>query len=504
MEGTPLVVVHGLFGWGTRKPLFGMFPSYFPIRCLQETWRKGPVVVVDVGCASSDHDRACEIFAQLVGCCTDYGEEHAKECGHSRYGKDFSGQALLKRWDGAHPVHLLGHSFGGNTAAALIALLAEDFWSLGTNVDWVLSLTCICSPLRGCSLVYAATGASAFADGKFMIRRWSPSHLMTIVMGIWLRMQVLCPGLKGLYDMRMDHWGQEPITLPQLRETNHPYWLSGDNVAVGSLPMHNHRGVKKRLSALSRTRLIAVIADGLEPVSPQVAFRAVFRICIVVALTVAAARRLKAMRLSRGWREKLAQAKLLAMAGSIAILLLVVTSPPEDDAKVAFWDTWFERQVTNFHDWINRPMLRLMAYVLMKTSSGFSDASGKLATRCGFARGRNDGVIDLASQRWLDAPGLRSSGAGRGRKDSTLRNVRSSESSMAFSAAESALGNSFSEVDLRTALHDRGGQAALEHGKWHVLHIPDSDHVLGTSFSSHSLGMYKTVLPLLESITRQR
>lgn len=59
-------------------------------------------------------------------------------------------QGLLKRWDATSPVHLVGHSFGGNTAVALYNMIAEDHWGLGTGPDWVVSVTAICAPLRGC------------------------------------------------------------------------------------------------------------------------------------------------------------------------------------------------------------------------------------------------------------------------------------------------------------------------------------------------------------------
>lgn len=35
---------------------------------------------------ASLHDRACEIFYSLKGGTVDYGEEHAREHGHDRYG----------------------------------------------------------------------------------------------------------------------------------------------------------------------------------------------------------------------------------------------------------------------------------------------------------------------------------------------------------------------------------------------------------------------------------
>lgn len=39
----------------------------------------------------------------------DYGEEHAREMGHGRWGRLYS-VGLYPSWSGEHPLHLLGHS----------------------------------------------------------------------------------------------------------------------------------------------------------------------------------------------------------------------------------------------------------------------------------------------------------------------------------------------------------------------------------------------------------
>eukprot|EP00966_Prymnesium_polylepis_P043955 1018847-Prymnesium_polylepis.1 len=116
LAAPPLVLVHGFFGYGSRRPLFGLAPPYFDLDALRAEW-PGEVVAVDIGGNSSNHDRACEVVAQLKGLRTDYGEEHAVCCGHDRFGEDHTGRARLSgRWDASRPVHIVGHSFGGNTA----------------------------------------------------------------------------------------------------------------------------------------------------------------------------------------------------------------------------------------------------------------------------------------------------------------------------------------------------------------------------------------------------
>lgn len=148
MNHCPVILIHGLFGWG---------PGELPI----PYWGTGtqvpsplPVFEANVGPISSFHDRACELIAQIKGVRVDYGEEHARLHGHARYGKDFSGKGFYPEWDAQHPVHLVGHSAGGNTMRVAQHLLAIDFHGLGSDAAWVKSISAISAVLNGTSLVY--------------------------------------------------------------------------------------------------------------------------------------------------------------------------------------------------------------------------------------------------------------------------------------------------------------------------------------------------------------
>lgn len=127
LSALPICLMHGLFGWGEVTPLWGAAPTYFPLTELRRLRPNGPIVAVAMGANSSNHDRACEAFAQLFGARTDYGEVHAQRCGHLRFGTDHTHRARLEQWDAEHPIHIVGHSFGGNTALALVTLLAQDY-----------------------------------------------------------------------------------------------------------------------------------------------------------------------------------------------------------------------------------------------------------------------------------------------------------------------------------------------------------------------------------------
>ncbi|EPQ29130.1 uncharacterized protein PFL1_03418 [Pseudozyma flocculosa PF-1] len=134
------------------------------------------VVFAPIGPVSSLHDRACELFYALRGGTVDYGAEHAREHGHSRWGRRFE-TALCPLWgrevrldngevEKRMPAHFLGHSLGGPTILKLQQLLRKGFFDAALDYDreagtrWrpedlLLSVTSISSPFRGTPLVYS-------------------------------------------------------------------------------------------------------------------------------------------------------------------------------------------------------------------------------------------------------------------------------------------------------------------------------------------------------------
>ncbi|MCR5698160.1 MAG: hypothetical protein K6G52_00825 [Treponemataceae bacterium] len=162
------VFVHGLSGWGHYDSLNNIFP-YWGLKngSLLKELRKAGFEVCDASVApqGSAWDRACELYAQLTGTVTDYGEEHSRRCGHPRYGRDFSKEPLISQWDAEHKINLIGHSFGGVTVRLLAHLMAEgskeeqeatDKENLsplfaGGKADWIYSVTTLASPHNGTS-----------------------------------------------------------------------------------------------------------------------------------------------------------------------------------------------------------------------------------------------------------------------------------------------------------------------------------------------------------------
>ena len=122
------IFVHGLSGWGSydkryqRMPYWGMSGGNLMEFLRSEGYSCYAASVAPEGSA---WDRACELYAQLAGAVTDYGAAHSEQCGHERFGPDFTGQPLIPDWESGRKLVLLGHSFGGATIRLFSELLAN-------------------------------------------------------------------------------------------------------------------------------------------------------------------------------------------------------------------------------------------------------------------------------------------------------------------------------------------------------------------------------------------
>ena len=160
------VFVHGLSGWGSYDtaykimPYWGMFNGELLIKLEKHGF---DCYAASVAPSSSAWDRACELYAQLTGTVVDYGKEHSERCGHDRFGEDFTGRALVEKWDSENKINLLGHSFGGATIRVFATLMAagseaekaftdekdiSPFFT-GGKEDWIYSITSLAAPHNG-------------------------------------------------------------------------------------------------------------------------------------------------------------------------------------------------------------------------------------------------------------------------------------------------------------------------------------------------------------------
>lgn len=122
------IFVHGAGGWGEYDavnrylPYWGMFSGDL-IAYLNE--RGYECYAASVAPGGSVWVRACELYAQLAGKQTDYGQAYSEKEHCARYGPDFTGRALIPEWNDEVRLVLIGHSMGGNTVRLLAHLLAH-------------------------------------------------------------------------------------------------------------------------------------------------------------------------------------------------------------------------------------------------------------------------------------------------------------------------------------------------------------------------------------------
>ena len=169
----PIILVHGFMGWGREE--MGNY-RYWGGRDDFEQYLKNEgytVYTASVGPVSSNWDRAVELYYQIKGDQVDYGKAHSELYGLVRKpdGKSYPG--LYPEWDENHPVHLIGHSMGGQTIRMLDYMLRtsildssgvkEDSDLLGVaHQGLIRSITSISTPHNGTTLSNIVTTGIPF------------------------------------------------------------------------------------------------------------------------------------------------------------------------------------------------------------------------------------------------------------------------------------------------------------------------------------------------------
>ena len=159
----PIILVHGFMGWGREE--MGSYRYWGGKYDIEKELRDNgyEVFTANIGPLSSNWDRAIELFYQIKGGQVDYGKGHSQSFGiiQKPKGKTFKG--FYPKWNKNNPVHLIGHSLGGQTIRMLDYLLKtsiqdssnikekSDF--LGNiNNGWIKSITSISTPHNGTTL----------------------------------------------------------------------------------------------------------------------------------------------------------------------------------------------------------------------------------------------------------------------------------------------------------------------------------------------------------------
>ncbi len=181
-------------------------------------------------------DRACELYAQIVGVRTDYGKRHSEENRHARYGRDFTGDALIPTWDENTELVLIGHSFGGATIRLFAELLAhgseeervateEDELSplfAGGMSERVFAIVTLAAPTNG-TTAYEISGDPNFDAKRVKVSLRHKFLDRVLKRGTRIKVDDRAANDWANYDMRIDNAKVLNERIPML---DHVYYLS--------------------------------------------------------------------------------------------------------------------------------------------------------------------------------------------------------------------------------------------------------------------------------------
>ncbi|KAB2084370.1 hypothetical protein ES319_A05G329200v1 [Gossypium barbadense] len=235
----PIVLVHGIFGFGKGK--FGSF-SYFG----GAEKKDERVLVPDLGSLTSIYDRARELFYYLKGGRVDYGEQHSKTCGHSRFGRIYE-QGHYPQWDEDHPIHFVGHSAGAQVVRVVQQMLADKAFEgyENTSENWVLSITALSGAFNGTTRTYL--DGMLPEDGQNM----KPLCLLQLCrLGVIIYDWLDIPLLKAYYNFGFDHfnlswrkvglWGLVDCLLGNAGPWATGDWILPDLTIQGSIKLNSN------------------------------------------------------------------------------------------------------------------------------------------------------------------------------------------------------------------------------------------------------------------------
>ena len=224
-SGKPAVIfVHGFLGFCRDEALgYQYWGGHDDLQqILDAKYTDMKVLSVCVGPVSSNYDRAVELFWKIKGGCIDYGAQHAATHGHQRWFKNSTqarnsadtrqcpsptaaaekNRAVYPQWDASHPIHIVSHSQGGQTARILAQLLASNgagpdgdtglFGPHTTSASWIKSVTTISTPNDGTTL----------SDAIVDYVPW----VQSLVGGLALLIGGNPDLTDMVYDFKLDHW----------------------------------------------------------------------------------------------------------------------------------------------------------------------------------------------------------------------------------------------------------------------------------------------------------
>ena len=215
----PIVLVHGFMGWGPEE--MGSYNywggKYDMVKEFEENGH--PIIITNVGPISSNWDRAVELYYQIKGGQVDYGKGHSDQFGTIRKPDNKKYPGFYPKWDSNNPIHIIGHSMGGQTARMLDYLLRtsisdtsgimETSQLLGRSENGLIkSITTISTPHNGSTLSTFISSGIPFLQDMIAV---------AAVVG------------NSFYDFDLDQWGfkinkDEAWASYFKRMQKHPAW----------------------------------------------------------------------------------------------------------------------------------------------------------------------------------------------------------------------------------------------------------------------------------------
>ena len=239
----PIILVHGMFGWGDEEGINNHLPYWGANTCnIKEHYiEEGyDIHCVSVGPASSAWDRACELYARLTGRAVDYGKYHSEQANHRRFGRYYP-EPLIEKWDAENKIHLIGHSFGGNTIRMLCHLLtygdkheievtdSHDISPLftGGHEDLIAGLVTLCSPHNGSTMFLA-------------VEKFKLLPLMKAVIYNYMGIMGRSPAEGTIFDFHLEQYGMSDTPGKKdaypLRRAKKVFRANKDNVEYDLQP----------------------------------------------------------------------------------------------------------------------------------------------------------------------------------------------------------------------------------------------------------------------------
>ena len=218
------------------------------------------VFELSVGPVSSNWDRAIEAYYQLKGGQVDYGKSHSKKYNIEQKPINKVYKGLYPKWNENNPIHIIGHSMGGQTARMLQYLLSQEFFTdestnqkeeskLLGNVHnrWIKSITSISTPHDGTTLTEIVTKTIPF-----------------------IQYFVGVAGVIGtkFYDFDLSQWGfkmknNESWTNYLNRMKQHSAWET-KNISSWDLSLDGARELNNRLQASADVYYFSIVTSTTE------------------------------------------------------------------------------------------------------------------------------------------------------------------------------------------------------------------------------------------------